>query len=141
MVINNFQLKRILQGRLEHGVDLYKGLLQIIEKEGIKAGMVTGIGAVSKANIAYLNQSTKEYQTKEYNEGLEIVSLHGNISLKDEKVFLHLHATLSDKNFHAIGGHLLPGTIVYAFEFEIYELQGPPFERVHDPLTNLFIWK
>ncbi len=141
MRFREFRIKRILQGNLQHGVDLYEGLLKIVTQENINSGIITGIGAVWKATIAYLNQSSKEYEKRVFNEGLEVTGLHGNVSLKEGEIFLHAHITLSNSHFNAIGGHLLPGTVVYAFEFEILELEGDPFERVYDRITNLFLWK
>jgi predicted DNA-binding protein with PD1-like motif len=48
---------------------------------------------------------------------------------------------LSNKDFTAVGGHLLPKTYVYAFEFEIIPFEGKSFVRGFDEETGLFLWK
>jgi len=74
-------------------------------------------------------------------EGLEILSLTGNISQKDGEIFPHLHVVLSGKDAKAIGGHLLNDALVYAFEYQIIPFEGKPFVRKFDDDTGLFMWK
>ncbi|GEM_PF-6241763 len=73
---------------------------------------------------------------------MEIVSLVGNISLKNNGLFPLLHSLFSKKDFSAIGGHLLSDTIVYAFDFEkiTFERQQP-HKREFNHDIGLFIWK
>jgi len=67
--------------------------------------------------------------------------LVGNISLKDGRPFLHAHVTLADKEGHAFGGHLAPGTIVFVCELVVQALEGPEFTRELDQETGLPLWK
>jgi len=55
---------------------------------------------------------------------MEISSCLGNISLKDGEIFVHAHVTLADKEGRVLGGHLAPGTIIFAAECRITELKG-----------------
>lgn len=71
---------------------------------------------------------------------MEILSLKGNISIKDGEPFLHLHIVLSKEDFTCIGGHLYEAE-VFAFEFEIVEFEGNSFQRGFDEDTGLFLWK
>lgn len=140
-MLRSYAIAKVHQGRLKKGEDLLEGLQGVIEQHGITAGIVTGIGAVSSARIACLNQQTKQYEEKAFQEAMEIVSLHGNASLKEGRVFAHLHVALSRADFSVLGGHLLPGNTVYAFEFEILRLEGESFSRHFDEETGLFLWK
>ena len=141
MVLREFKASRIYQGSLDKGADLVEGLSAVIKQQHIVAGMISGIGAVSEARLAYFNAQTKLYEEKHFKENMEIVSLKGNISFKDNSIFPHLHAVLSSKDFAAVGGHLLPKTYVYAFEFEIIPFEGKSFVRGFDEETGLFLWK
>ena len=38
-------------------------------------------------------------------------------------------------------GHLLPGTMLFACELFIEELEGGGLEREYDPRTGLHLWK
>ncbi len=141
MMVKEFQIQRVYQGSLEKGADILEGLFHIMKQHRIPAGVISGIGAVTEARLAYYNQETKTYEERAFLEHLEIVSMRGNISIKEDALFPHLHTVLSRKDFTAIGGHLLPKTHVFAFEFEILPFTGDPFVRGFDEATGLFLWK
>ncbi len=135
-----FRFKRIISGRLEKGQEIVSTLTSFLKANSIKSGIINGIGAVSGAKLGFYEQDTKKYISYEFNEPLEILSLKGNVSIKDGEPFPHLHVVLSKKDFTAIGGHLFEAN-VFAFEFEIIETEGQAFERGFDELTGLFLWK
>ncbi len=139
-MIKNFNVKRIIQGRLYKGDEIISGLSSFLKDNSITSGIITGIGAVSFAKIGYYNQTEQKYIAKEFNEAMEILSLKGNISIKDNEPFMHLHIVLSKDDFTCIGGHLSEAKI-FAFEFEIIEFEGISFQRGFDSDTGLFLWK
>jgi predicted DNA-binding protein with PD1-like motif len=139
--MGNYRVKRTVIGQLERGTDLYAGVTRVVQEHRIAVGRVTGMGAVQRATLAYYNQKTMTYQTIELNEPLEIVSLYGNISLKDGEPFAHVHVVLSDEKGNGKGGHLLPGgTPVFACELTIEEFEGPPLARGTDAATGRSLW-
>jgi len=140
MVLKEFKTGPIYQGSLNKGTDIINGLAHVMKMHAITSGMVSGIGAVSEAQIGYFNAETKSYEKKSFQENMEIVSLKGNISFKDNEVFPHLHVVLSRRDFSAFGGHLFAGT-VYAFEFEVITFEDKSFIREFDSDTGLFLWK
>lgn len=140
MVVKEFHVNRLYQGNLDKGVEIVHGLFSIMKQHAVRSGTISGIGSVSEAELGYFNAKTKGYEKIRFKEDLEIVSLKGNISQKDNEVFTHLHAVLSKQDFSAIGGHLFSG-IVYAFEFEITSFHEMPFIRKSDDATGLFLWK
>lgn len=140
-MLKEFQIQRVYQGSLAKGADILEGLLGVMKQHHISAGIISGIGAVTEARLAYYHQETKTYEEKTFPEHMEIVSMRGNISIKDNTFFPHLHAVLSRKDFTAIGGHLLSKTHVFAFEFEIIPFIGDAFVRGFDEATGLFLWK
>jgi hypothetical protein len=140
MVLKEFKTGPIYQGSLNKGTDIISGLTHVMKMRTITAGMVSGIGAVSEAQIGYFNAETKSYERKSFQENMEIVSLKGNISFRDNEIFPHLHVVLSRRDFSAVGGHLFSGT-VYAFEFEVIPFQDKPFVRELDNDTGLFLWQ
>lgn len=130
----------VYQGNLNKGDKLLKGLTAVLKQNKIAAGIISGIGAISQARIGYFDQQTKKYEEKTFNESLEIVSLNGNISIKDGETFMHIHVVFTDKDLKALGGHLFDA-VVYVFEFGIVSLEGQPLVRKYDDDTGLFIWK
>lgn len=131
----------IIMGRLDHGVDLLEELTDICRENDIRLGRVEAIGAVRKARLAYYDQHTFEYRFFSIDKPLEIVTLTGNISLKDGKPFVHAHIALADKTGAVFGGHLASGTIVFACETIIESMEGSSFERKFDEETHLPLWK
>ncbi|GAB6182683.1 PPC domain-containing DNA-binding protein [Thermodesulfovibrio hydrogeniphilus] len=136
----NFIIKKVLQGRLFRGDEIIYEITKFLKENTIKSGLISGIGAVTKAKIGYYDQKNRQYITKEFDEPMEILSLKGNISLKDGEPFPHVHVVLSKKDFSCIGGHLFEA-YVFAFEYEIIETDGTAFERGFDEDTGLFLWK
>ena len=128
-------------GKLTYGADLLEELTEVCRKEKVQLGRVEALGAVSRARLGFYNQQTREYQFFELDQPLEITKLVGNVSLKDGKPMVHAHVTLADEAGKAFGGHLAPGTIVFACEFILQAFEGPTFERGFDEQTGLPLWK
>ncbi|MBN1796921.1 MAG: DNA-binding protein [Sedimentisphaerales bacterium] len=140
-VYKEVEPQRTIIGKLDFEGDLIGQLNDIAGKNNILLGKVEAIGAVKKARIGYYDQNTFEYQFMNIDEHLEITSLIGNISIRDDKPFVHAHINLADENGVAYGGHLAEGTIVFACEFIMTEYTGPEFVRALDEQTRLPLWK
>lgn len=135
-----YESGKIIVSRLPHGGDLLEEITELARREGIAAGTVSAIGAVRKARIGYYDQAARAYREKDLPESLEICSCLGNVSLKDGKVFVHLHVVLADREGRTMGGHLCPGTVIFAAECRLEELRGRPLERGYDDETGLALW-
>ena len=91
--------------------------------------------------MGYYDQKAKKYtECVKLDKKLEITACIGNISLMNSKIFVHAHITLADHEGKAFGGHLMPGTEIFAAEYTIKELQGATLERQSDPATGLSLW-
>ena len=132
--------RRVFMGKLSHGGDLLEQITDICRKEGIQLGRLEAIGAVQRARLAFYNQQTHQYESLAIDRPLEITKLMGNVSLKEGHPFVHAHITLADEKGVAYGGHLAPGTLVFACEFVLEALDGPPLERELDEVTGLYLW-
>ena len=140
-VYKTVEFKRLIMGKLSHGGDLLEELTDVCKKENVVLGTIEAIGAVQKACIGYYNQQERKYQFTEIKKNLEIVSLMGNISVRDDKPMVHAHVTFSDDKSACYAGHLAAGTTIYACEFVISECEGPSFIRDYDEETGLPLWK
>lgn len=138
---NPYKIGRILVGRLNFRDDLLSGLTAICSANRICTGVISVIGAVQSAKLGYYDQAKKAYTgCVSLNRKLEICSLTGNISLKEGIVFVHAHIVLADLKGKAFGGHLMPGTEVFAAEYCITEHKGKKLHRIKDPVTGLPLW-
>lgn len=140
-MLENIKPSKIIIRKLSHGKDLLEEMTAICRKENITLGRVEGIGAVQRARIGYYNQITRQYQYIEFNNHLEITHLVGNVSIKDNKPFVHAHVTLSDEKGNAFGGHLAQGTIIFACEIILHAFEGPKLTRSYDDVTGLPLWQ
>jgi predicted DNA-binding protein with PD1-like motif len=132
---------RKIIGRLAKGDDLLLALEQLAGEHGVTLGEVTAIGAVSQARVGFYNQAERQYYYLDLAQPLEILGLVGNISIKDGKPMVHAHISLSDHEGRAFGGHMAPGTLVFACEFAILEHQSvTSLVRQMDEPTGLFLW-
>lgn len=135
-----YQIGKVVLERLPYRSDLIEAITNLASDEGIKVGIISVIGAVTKVKIGYYDQATKQYSEKEREEPMEICSCLGNISMKEGKILVHAHIALADKEGRVIGGHLYEGATIFAAECLIQELQGENLERFPDEETGLFLW-
>ena len=97
--------------RLEIGEEIITQLKNFCVEREIGSGKVSGIGVVRRAIISYYDLPSGDYLHRELTGNMEMTSLMGNISIMDGEPFPHLHATLADKNFQLLAGHLSAGEI------------------------------
>jgi len=140
-MLRHVQPAAVFMGRLPYGADLLAALHQVCIEKEITLGRIEAIGAVQKAALMYYNQDKQEYETLKFDRHLEIVAFMGNVSVKDNKPMIHGHIVLADKEGNAFGGHLAPGTIIFACEVSIQVFEGALFEREREPQTGLPLWK
>ncbi|CAN5295255.1 DNA-binding protein [soil metagenome] len=127
-------------GRLETGSDLVEEIERFCASRGVLAAQVTVIGAVRRAAYAYYEQGDHRYLELASNTHHEIVGFTGNISLREDRPFLHAHATFADASGATVGGHLVRGCEVFAAEVMIREITGVSLVRVPDEETGLALW-
>ena len=127
-------------GRLEMGSDLVGEIERFCAEQGVVAAQVTVIGAVRQVRYAYYEQNDRRYRELGSQTHHEIVGFTGNVSLKDDRPFLHAHATFADAAGETVGGHLLRGCEVFAAEVMIREMSGASLVRMADEETGLALW-
>jgi len=135
---------KVFVGKLTYGADILDELSVFCVDNSINSGWINLIGAVKCYNIGFYDQNSKEYKeikSPENEAGFEIASCSGNISIKENKPFVHLHAVFTDKDGKAFGGHVMKGTKIFAAEFMLTSFEGKDFVRSHDEETGLFLWK
>ena len=105
-------------------------LTRFCKEKGIKNAKLSGIGAVKKTEIGAYDLPKKEYIKREYSEILELLSLEGNVALKDGEPFIHAHVVLSDHNMQTLGGHLFETTVGVAGEFFLTQFDGNAYREL-----------
>ena len=105
-------------------------LTRFCKENGIKNAKLSGIGAVKETEIGAYDLQNKEYIKREYSEILELLSLEGNVALKDGEPFIHAHVVLSDHEMQTLGGHLFETTVGVAGEFFLTQFDGNAYREL-----------
>lgn len=125
---------------IQNHAEISKAITAFVEEHDIKAGTITGIGAVNEATLRILDPATKQFVDKTFAEQMEITKITGNISQQNNKPYVHMHVTLGRADYTALAGHFLTAKINGAGEFVIENFEGT-VDRYHDESTGLNLYK
>lgn len=116
--------------RLSPGEDLKDCLQQFTQSHGLAAAcVVTVVGSLQQVSLRFAGATELTVLTGKF----EIVSLVGTLSANG----LHLHLAIADARGQVLGGHLMPGCLIYTTaEIILGALSGLVFERVPDQQTG-----
>ena len=116
--------------RFEDGKDVVEGLRHVAEEHQILSGLIlSGIGMLRDFEIAFYSREKMEYVTTNFNEPVELLSFSGNISMRNNETFFHLHVGLAKEDGSAIGGHLEKATVHNTLEGAIVNLSEVKLTR------------
>lgn len=121
---------------LDRGEELHEQLGILTKNNGLTAAWLSGLGGAMNVTLGFYDLSTKSYKWQDFNEPLEIVSLTGNLSIKDGQPFWHVHGVFSGADYKAISGHVKSMTIGLTGELRIEPLEVQ-LERSLDETTGL----
>ena len=109
--------------RLSPGQDLYNSIEMFVKDRKIEAGCVlSGVGSLTHATLRFANQEIHNEATGHF----EIVSITGTVSVHGS----HVHVSVSDEQGRTLGGHLVPGCIIYTTaEIVILEFDDLIYKR------------
>ena len=110
--------------RLESGDDILQTIRQFATTKRISAGLLEGIGSLSKVKLGHYDFKTKKYRYEIFEDDLEILNLSGNIATMDREPLPHVHVTLGRRDFSVIGGHLDEGSSANMVEIGLWKLPG-----------------
>jgi predicted DNA-binding protein with PD1-like motif len=126
------------QLRFMAGERMLGPLLEWLGRENVGYASLTGLGAVSTATVSYWNAETQQYETHELTEQMEVVSLIGNVTLRDGEPFVHAHVALGRRDLSLVGGHLNDLSVHPTLEISL--VPGPqPVHRALDESCGLYV--
>lgn len=120
----------------EPGDEAVAALTRFAVEHEVASGSFTAIGAFSEARVAWFDLETKEYLEIPVDEQVEVLSLAGDVALRDGEPFVHAHAVLGRRDGSTVAGHLLAGTVRPTLELFLH-VYPEPLRRVHDEATGL----
>ena len=119
------------------GDEVMKGLRAFAKENRLAGSHFTAIGAFHDVTLGYFNWQKKEYKRIPVREQLEVLSLIGDIALKEDgEPEVHAHVVLGRSDGTALGGHLMEAHVRPTLEVMVVE-SPVHLQRRHDPETGL----
>jgi len=96
----------------ETGDEIASLLLQFSKDERLAGSSFKAIGALSHVKLGWFNWKTKKYEPAvALDEQVELLSLIGDVALKDGAPQVHAHVVVGRSDGTAHGGHLLEARV------------------------------
>jgi predicted DNA-binding protein with PD1-like motif len=134
MLIKKFDRYYVL--RLQKNDEIITALKEAAEKQKITGAFFFGLGVGSSVVLGYFDIDQRTYIKKVFEGEYEFTSFSGNISVYNGDTVVHCHVTLTNRDFGAVGGHLLQATVPATCEIVIFPFTGI-LKRKKDRDTNL----
>lgn len=92
---------------LETGEEIVDVVKRFAKEQRLSGSSFKAIGALSYVQLGWFNWETKKYQTAaRFEEQVELLSLIGDIGIKDGEPQVHAHVVIGRSDGTAHGGHL-----------------------------------
>jgi uncharacterized protein len=125
----------------ETGDELAEGLLQFAKDQKLSAASFKAVGALSSVRLGWFNWETKRYESSvTLDEQVELLSLIGDVALKNGEPVVHAHAVIGKKDGTAHGGHLLKARIRPTCEVVLTESPAR-LQKFIDPESGIALIK
>jgi uncharacterized protein len=123
------------------GDELAAGLRQFAKEQKLSAASFKAVGALSSVRLGWFSWETKRYEPSvTLDEQVELLSLMGDVALKDDEPVVHAHAVVGKKDGTAHGGHLLEARIRPTCEVVLTESPAH-LQKFVDPESGLALIK
>lgn len=126
--------------RVDPGEEILEKIKELCCREEIHLGYAVGLGASNRAVVGLFDTVNKVYKKKELTGPMEITSLVGNISTKEEETYLHFHVNLCDEKMRISGGHMNACYVSATAEITVTKLDGT-VERRMDEMIGLNLYQ
>jgi len=121
----------------ETGDELASGLSEFATEHNLSAASFKAVGALSSVRLGWYNLESKKYDPSvTLDEQLELLSLIGDVALKDNKPVVHSHMVVGRRDGTAHGGHLLEAHIRPTCEVVLTE-SPVRLQKFIDPVSGL----
>ena len=105
--------------RLDPGEEIVASLRSFAAAHGLRAGLISGLGAVGETELGFFVRGTARYVTRTFAGEHEIGSLTGNLSELEGESFPHCHIVIAGEDLVAHTGHLFRGVVTVTCEVQL----------------------
>jgi predicted DNA-binding protein with PD1-like motif len=114
------------------GDRVMENLHAFARKEGLTAAHFTAIGALREVTVGIYDFDRNDYVEIPLGEQVEVLTLNGNVTLKDGQPAIHAHLVVAKRDGTAHGGHLIEAVVRPTLEVVLAETGGK-LQRTIDP--------
>jgi predicted DNA-binding protein with PD1-like motif len=119
------------------GDELAEGLARFAKDQQLSAASFKAVGALSSVRLGWFSWESKRYEPSvTLDEQVELVSLIGDVALKDGEPVAHAHVVIAKQDGTAHGGHLLQAHVRPTCEVVLTESPAH-LQKVIDPASGL----
>jgi hypothetical protein len=118
------------------GDEPMSGLENFAKEHKLSAARFTAIGAFERVMLAYFDWEKKEYRELPINEQVEVLTMTGDISLKDGHPKVHAHLIVGRSDGTTRGGHLKKASVRPTLEVMLTESPAD-LQRSFDETSGL----
>jgi predicted DNA-binding protein with PD1-like motif len=93
--------------RFSTGDEILSGLTEFAEQHHIVSAHITGIGGLISAKLGWGSDKVPGMKEIDVTQKCELVSLTGNISMRGQHPYVHLHGVVAFSDGSTKGGHVI----------------------------------
>ncbi len=121
--------------------ELAQGLKEFALEQKLASASFKAIGALSSVRLGWLNWETKQYEPSvSLDEQVELLSMIGDVALKDGDPQVHAHAVVGKRDGTAHDGHLLQAHVRPTCEVVLTE-SPVHLTKEFDPAAGILLIK
>jgi hypothetical protein len=121
--------------------ELAQNLKKFASEQKLASSSFKAIGALSSVRLGWLNWQTKLYEPSvSLDEQVELLSLIGDVAVKDGDPQVHAHAVVGRRDGTAHGGHLLQAHVRPTCEVVLTESPAH-LKKEYDPAAGIMLIK
>ena len=118
---------------MDSGDEAMSSLKEFVRSNRISAAQFTAIGAFQDAVVAWFDYDRREYNKIPIRQQVEVLTLAGDVAVKDDKPEVHAHVVLGKSDGAAHGGHLIEARVRPTLEVILIESPVHLRKTIHDP--------
>jgi predicted DNA-binding protein with PD1-like motif len=123
--------------RFSTGDEILSGLTEFAEQHHIVSAHITGIGGLISAKLGWGSPTVPGMKEIDVTKKCELVSLTGNISLRGQHPYVHLHGVVAFSDGSTKGGHVIEAHVDPLAEIFVVTTAAPlPAESPSGPAAG-----
>ncbi len=101
--------------------EILSGLTELAEQHHITSAYISGLGGLSTGLLGWGDPANGAFRKIPVDKKAELVSAVGNISMRDGKPYVHIHAVVAFSDGSTKGGHMIEANVAPIAEITVVD--------------------